>query len=144
MFEPDTTVIADNLPFEDNEDLDSKVQTMIRRDLAINVPVVRTTRLRPRPPRVTRHGNVSKPGLVKIQFQNVEDKVRVLREKRALMNSSEFSNVFLRSSKSHSDRLAEQNLKTLLDLIPDGKSYQVTGNGRLVKRDQRNPSAENN
>ena len=96
-----------------------------------------------RPPRVTRHGNVSKPGLVKIQFQNVEDKVRVLREKRALMNSSEFSNVFLRSSKSHSDRLAEQNLKTLLDLIPDGKAYQVTGNGRLVKRDQRNPSTEN-
>ena len=136
-FDPDTTIVADNLPWEENEDLEAKVEVMIRRDLAVNVPIVRTTRLKPPPPRVTRHGNLSRPGLVKIQFRNTDDKIKVLREKMKLMNSRDFSNVYLRSSKTHSERLMEQNFKTILELLPDGKDYQLAGNGRLIKRDQR-------
>ena len=135
IFDPMTTVVAENMPFEDGEDLASKVSNMLRRDMSVHVPVLRTTRLDARPPRNTRYGSVSKPGLVKIQFSSVADKVSVLREKQKLRNSPDFSNVYLRSSKSHTDRITEQNLKTILELIPEGKDYRITGNGRLVKRE---------
>ena len=134
IFDPETTIVAENLAFEEDEDLDGKVENMIRKDLAINVPVVRTQRLTPRPPRYTRHGNWSKPGIVKIQFNNKDDKIAVLKEKKHLSNSQDFSHVYLRSSKSYSERIMEQNLRTLLELMPDGDSWQVAGNGRVVRR----------
>ena len=43
--------------------------------------------------------------------------------------------MYIRSSKSHSDRLAELNLKTILSEIPNGNDYRILGNGRLVKKD---------
>ena len=141
VWDPDTTIVAENFPFEEEEELNTKVVDMIRKDLSVNVPVVRTTRLKARPPRNTRFGNVSKPGLVKIQFESVDDKVKVLREKRQLINSASYSRVFLRSSKSHTDRLLELNFKTMLDAIPNGKDYKLTANGRLVKRDASNNEA---
>ena len=134
MFNPDTTVIAENMPYEESENLDEKVNTMIRRDLGLRVTVLRTKRLPTRPPRQTRQGIVTKPGLVKIQFPSLEEKIEVLRKKRELNNSQDYNCVFLRSSKDHTQRTMEMNFKTLLDLHPQGKEYMITGNGRLVKR----------
>ncbi len=34
-FNPDTTIIADNIPYQEDEDLTKKVETMIHRDLAL-------------------------------------------------------------------------------------------------------------
>ena len=135
LYDPENTIVADNLAYEENEDLHRKVETMIRRDLALNIPVTRVLRLNPRPARSTRYGNVAKPGLVKIQVPTVDDKIKILREKKKLNNSPDFSCVYLRSSKSHTDRLMDQNFRTILDLIPTGKDYRLTGNGRLVKKD---------
>ena len=139
LFEPETTVVAINLPFQEDEDLDEKVDSMIHRDMALSVPILRTTRLKPAQPRSTRFGDVSKPGLVKIQFRSVDDKVKVLREKKRLSTTHDYKHVYLRSSKHHTERIAEANFKTMLDLLPGdiGKNYLMSGNGRLVKRDPR-------
>ena len=135
-FNPDTTIIADNVPFEEGEDLATKMQNMIRRNLALPVKVVRTMRMKTRPPRQTRFGKLENPGLVKIQFENVQDKVTVLREKRELKNSQDYSRGFLRSSKSHTDRLIELNFKTILDLVPGGENFELTSNGRLMQKEE--------
>ena len=42
---------------------------------------------------------------------------------------------FLRSSKSHAERLKEANLATLLDHLPIRNQFRVAGNGRLVQND---------
>jgi hypothetical protein len=73
---------------------------------------------------------------VKVQFESVKDKIDVLREKQHLSNSAEFSRVFIRSSKSHSERVMEQNFKTLLELLPFGKDYFITGNGKMIRRNE--------
>lgn len=135
-FDPVNTIIADNVPYDENETIDilkDKVTRMIRRDLAVNVPIVRVLRMKEGPPKVTRFGMLKKPGLVKVQLNSVEDKVQILRQKQNIKNSPEFSKVFIRSSKPHAERLMEQNLRTILDLLPDGNEYFITGNGRLVK-----------
>jgi hypothetical protein len=59
----------------------------------------------------------------------------VLREKRNLMNSPQFAGVFLRSSKSHAERVMEQNFKTLLDALPVGTDYMMTANGKMIRKD---------
>ena len=133
-FDPENTIVAENMPFEADENLMQKVTDMIRRDLAINVPIVNVMRLKEGPPRHTRYGTVLKPGLVKIQMKSVDDKVAVLREKKNITNSREFSQVFIHGSKTHGERMMEHNFKTILDLIPGADDYMMTGNGRLVKR----------
>jgi hypothetical protein len=142
VYDPDTTIVAINMPYEQGENLEEKVGTMIHQDMALNVPIVRTTRLQPPPPSNTPSGNVVKPGLVKIQFRNVDEKVKVLREKQRLSNSQDYAHVYLRSSKPHVERLMEVNIKTILDLLPGdiGKSYRVTGSGRLMKRQDKQPN----
>ena len=134
IFAYETTVVAEHFPFEEGEDLHHKVTTMLRRDLSVHVPIVRTTRLKAPPPRDTRQGTIQRHGIVKIQFRTVEDKVSVLQVKRNLQNSPDYSRVWLRSSKSHSERIMEQNMKTLIATDPKLKDYTLTAHGKLVKR----------
>ena len=56
-----------------------------------------------------------KPGLVKISFQSTEEKIEVLRRKRdlCLREVDVYKSVFLKSSKSHTERLIELNTKSL-------------------------------
>ena len=55
--------------------------------------------------------------------------------KNNLRNSSEFKNVYLRSSKTHKEHMQELNAKTLLSQMPYGNQFHVTGNGRIAKND---------
>ena len=59
-------------------------------------------------------------------------KIWVLRQKRNLSGIQGYGSVFLRSRKSHTERL-------LLNEIPNGRNFRVTANGRIVKKsdDQR-------
>ena len=36
MFDPETTIIADNMTYEEDEDLNEKAESMIRQGLALN------------------------------------------------------------------------------------------------------------
>ena len=59
-------------------------------------------------------------------------KIRVFRQKRNLSGIQGYGSVFLRSRRSHTERL-------LLNEIPNGRNFRVTANGRIVKKsdDQR-------
>ena len=58
-----------------------------------------------------------------------------------LFRSAEFKNIYLKGAQSHAERLIDLNFKTILKEIPDGNKYRVTGNGRIVRKDDTSPTA---
>ena len=126
-YDPEVTVVATGVPFQEDEVIEDKVSDIVRRGLGLrDIPVVRSQRLRARG---------SGPGLVKIQLRTLEEKKTVLRAKQKLQNT-EWPRVYLRSSKSHMERLNELNTKTLLKMIPGGQDMRLTGSGRLMHKDE--------
>ena len=89
-----------------------------------NVNVVRAKRL------PTRN---NKPGLVKIEFRSLEEKISVLRNKQNLKNHNFYNRGFIRSSKTHAERLQEAYLNVLLQDMPYCNQFRLAGNGRLVR-----------
>lgn len=123
VYDPDRTIIASNITKNTNEDILEIAKDLVRH-LSDSANVLAAVRLRSRV-------NV-KPGLVKISFESVEHKIEVLRKKRDLMATPAYKSVFLRSSKSHTERLIELNAKT--SQIPNGNQFRITSNGRIVKK----------
>ena len=126
-FDPDVTLVAINAPYYSTEDPHLLAKHLLKACNRDDKGIARATR--------TPERN-NKPGVLKIQLKTRQDKIDVLRNKSNLRNSAEFKNVYLRTSKSHSDRLMELNMKTLLNEIPNGEQYRIAGNGRLVMKEQ--------
>ena len=122
-YDPDTTLIATGITYSDNENVQDKAKYLIDA-LGLDIPVVRAKRLTPR----GRH-----PGLVKIELQSLDHKLQVLRNKNKLSNHNIYRKVYLRSSKSHSDRLIEINANTLIEELGLGH-LRVAANGRIIPR----------
>ena len=125
-FPVETTLVCSGLKETAHEDIHDKAQELIECGLGlVNVQVERSVRLQSRN---------DKPGLVKIKLPTVNDKVTALRAKRNLLDTG-YRRVYIRSSQSHSDRIMQQNLQTILSEIHNGESYRVTGHGKIVKKD---------
>ena len=45
-----------------------------------------------------------------------------------------FCNVCIRGAQTHTERLIDLNFKAILSEMPNGNSYRMTGNSRLVKK----------
>lgn len=124
----EVTVIASGVPFEEGEDILIKAKQIvaeINTEISEN-DIVAAFRLKSR--------RQDRPGFVKIIATNVDTKRRILREKHKLRNSTNFKNIYLRSSKSHVERMFEINTRTLLKELPHGSSYRLTANGRIIKK----------
>ena len=135
--DPEVTIIASGLPFTDGENILTKASALIDArggEVAENVLVTAVSRL----PAKFRN----KPGLVKISFGTVDEKVLVLRNKMNLKDTDDFKNVFLKSSKSHAERLIELNARAILRELPQGRSLRVDSNGRIKPRNGNRDKAE--
>ena len=73
---------------------------------------------------------------MKIELNSREDKITVLKRKKKLLESVSFKGLFLRSAQSHVERLIQLNFKTILEEIPSGNQFRLTGNGRVVRKTQ--------
>lgn len=123
------TVIATNLslrpgkqPLDDTKDLISALGS----DISSKVKITDASRCPDR--------NTGKPPLLKIAFDNLEQKIEVLRSKKRLTSKPEYKRVYVYGSKTHTERILELNAKTLLSEFPNGNQFRVTGNGRIVKK----------
>ncbi|CAC5399192.1 unnamed protein product [Mytilus coruscus] len=67
-----------------------------------------------------------------------------LRNKHKLKNSEIHSRVFIQGAKSHIERLLEKNARTILRELPQGKSYRISGNGRILKKSTDNDQIAEN
>jgi exonuclease VII small subunit len=133
-YDPNYTVVVFGLQHEQGENVEEKAKSLVHDQIGLrDIAVVRSLRT------PTRNG---KPGVVKIQFASVDEKIKVLQNKRELKNCSrQYQNVYIRTSKSHLERLYELNFKNLLRGMPNGNDYRITGNGRLVKRNDQQDGA---
>ena len=124
-FNEEETIVINSLPHKINENLKQEVTNLFRDGLQLtDIHVVNTKRMKNRD---------NKPGLVKVQLQDLHTKKRVLNAKTKLKTSALYNKVHIRSSRSHADRLAEQNMRTLLKSMPNGKNFYFTSNGRLIQ-----------
>ena len=126
-FDPDVSVIISGVQFVEGENVMAVVKDLLTEGLQWDSPrgVVAVERLRERGGR---------PGLIKVEFGSVQDKVDVLRKKQRLKIDDKFRRIYIRSAKSHTERLVELNFRTLLDEIPTRRQFYITGNGRVRKR----------
>ena len=76
----------------------------------------------------------NKPVYVKISFRSLDEKVMVLRRKMTLKDNTTYAQVFLKSSKSHAERLIELNTRALLRELPHGHNFRLDANGRIKQR----------
>lgn len=130
-FSTDVTIVVSGLPFDDEENIAEKVDDLIRRGALVpGIRIVRAIRL---------PTNNLRPGLIKVQLQSVQDKIRVLQAKSNVKNCEEYRRVFIRSSKTHTERVNEQNIQKLLQMIPEGNKYRLTSNGKLIPRQDDRP-----
>ena len=87
-----------------DEDPMTVAQALVTNDLGLShVRVVRATRTRQKVP--------TRPGILKIELKNTEEKINVLRSKINL--KARRSGVFLHSAESHTDRLMVTSLRYL-------------------------------
>ncbi len=126
LHDVDKCVIASGVLFQDDENLDDKMARLMDDLPEIDFKPVKSIRLSSRSTRY--------PPLVKMAFSSLEEKIKVLRAKNALKHSREFARVFLRGSKTHTERLIELNFRKLLDIVPGGEDLRVASNGRIVEK----------
>lgn len=123
MFDPERTLIFANLkPKEDMSDKQILQEIFSKMGVACQI---RNNK------RMTSYG--TKPGLLKCELTSVEEKVTVLRNKQQLKDI--IPGLWVRSSKSHIERLLEQNTKIMLSIMSDKddvNDYRLAANGKLV------------
>ena len=78
--------------------------------------------------------NTNKPGNVLIEFNTLEQKINVLKRKRRLQYTNEYSDVYIRNLKSRSEVITEQNFVSLLNVLPQHHKLKMNSNGRIMKR----------
>ena len=130
-YDPEVIVVATNVPIQANENILEAANHLIENGLRIPaLTAVRAMRLK---------SKNRFPGLVKIELPTVSDKISVLRNKQNPSDIREYKRVYLRSSKPHSERLADYNFRKLLQHIPDGNNFRMTANGRIINKTNPNP-----
>ena len=129
-YDTESTLVATGIPQSPNENIVREAEKLVHDVLnEPEIPVLRAMRLPNR-------NNPGKPPLVKIQVDNRDNKVKILRKKGNLQGDDTYGNVFLRSSKTHVERILEMNVRKLLNEIPGGNDkYWLTSNGKLVERE---------
>ena len=128
QFDTSTTLVATKVPYEPDEDVKDKAERLVK--VGLLSPTVEVVNAMRTP---TRNG---RPGILKIELKDEQTKIELLRKKSTLKDdvTREFNNVYIRSSKTHAERLEEMNMRLLLNLVPGGNEYRIAGNGRVMKK----------
>ncbi|CAL9701264.1 unnamed protein product [Knipowitschia caucasica] len=132
-FDPDVSIVVTGLNYNSGENVTCLVKELLTEGLLENTPIVDAERLKDRGGR---------PGVVKVEFGSVQEKISVLRKKQLLKDNPKYSRVYIRSGKTHAERLIELNFRTLLDELPFGRQFYVAGNGKIRRRPGSGAGAE--
>ena len=124
-FPVETTCVVMGLREEALEGVEQRCGELIHRGLGLKVRPKMYLRLK---------SYTDRPGLAKIQCNTKADKQAILEAKGQLAKKgSGYEHVFVQSSQTYEEVLICQNTQTLLDILPNGKDYQFTMSGRLIK-----------
>ena len=128
-FSPDRTLVVSRLNTDTSRSEFDQAQALVKDGLGLDTPVVRIKRMA---------GRNGRPGLLKVELPSVNEKIEALRRKQNLRSRARYEHVYIRSSQTHDERVAQGNIRTLLDSLPDLRGrYRFAGNGRLVEKTER-------
>jgi hypothetical protein len=125
-FDPETTIVAINPPLGPSDDQEQVARHLVQK-LGGDVSNIKQV--------TTAGGKHGKKPILKVEVTSTEEKVNLLRNKEKLKDSGLFKHTYVRSSKSHIERMIQSNFQTILQQLPEGGNYRFTGNGRLVRKD---------
>ena len=108
----------------------NKVYSLIRDGLKEkNIKVVKAVR---------KESRDNKPGVIIATIESLDQKIKLLKNKKSLRKTNTYQNVYIESDKSFETRVNENNMRTLLKEI--GRSDQfMLSNGRLCKKKPNGP-----
>ena len=125
-FDPEVTLVVTNPPRHARNNPQAYSHRLIA---AVGRPatIVRVLHTEPRE---------NTKGILKIELASKNEKVDILRHKSILKTTADFKYVYIRSSKTHTDRVMDYNFKTIIaELMPDNVSnYRIAGNGKIIKK----------
>lgn len=131
-FDHDVSIVISGLLYSEGENVTVLVNELLTEGLQLeeDACVVAVERTKDRGGR---------PAVVKVEFGSVREKIGVLRKKQLLKDNPKYNRVYIRSAKTHTERLLELIFRTLLDELPAGKQFYVAGNGRVRRQPSPDP-----
>jgi succinyl-CoA synthetase beta subunit len=80
-----------------------------------------------------------KAGVVVVTFSSKEDKKAVMDAKKSLVNSEQYSRVYINHDRDYKDRIQEANLRTIISTF--GKDKLSMKGNRVVKKGEAGQAA---
>lgn len=128
-FPAELCIMMSNIPVSQNEVLLDQVNKMIESGLGLVITAKAAIRM------PSRNYQGTRPPLVKCEFDSLEQKLEVLKNKKKLKESDEYEGVYLKSAQTHTERLLELNMKEIIKTHPDKDKFRFTGSGRLIRKE---------
>ena len=116
-----------NLPQSRSENIDSKVNGLIRDGLKLgNIKVGSAERKAP-------HEGSDKPGVVVATLKTTEDKKSVMMAKNKLKNNRQYSTVYINHDQTKNERLLADNFRAILSAVKNGDTNLSLRGARVVR-----------
>ena len=116
-------VVIFGIPESPSENIENKVNAVIREGVKVNVEVEKAERKKSR--------KEGQPGIVLAKLKNKEDKELVMKEKKKLAQSTNHKIVSIDHERSAEERRIQANMRVLSKVI--GKDKLVLKGGRLIE-----------
>ena len=120
------SVVISNLPSRDKDEED--LDTLLYVGLCLDVDEVKIKSIT-RDDR-DRH---SRPGNLTVEFETLDQKIKVLGRKRNLNLTNEYNQIYIRAIKSHNELVIERNFSKLLQSLPTHQ-FRMASNGKIIDR----------
>ena len=120
------SVVISNLPSRDKDEED--LDTLLYVGLCLNVDEVKIKSM-------TRDDRDKhfRPGNLTVEFETLDQKIKVLGRKRNLNLTNEYNQIYIRAVKSHNELVMERNFSKLLQSLPTHQ-FRMASNRRIIDR----------
>ena len=79
---------------------------------------------------------MSRPGIVLAELKCLSDKRTILERKRLIRHMPQYHDVFIKSSKTHTEQVMNANFTVMLNQMTNGGDYYISDNGRIRQKSQ--------
>ena len=76
----------------------------------------------------------NRPGVVMAVMRCLQDKRAILEHKRSIRHMPQYQNVYIKSSKTHTEQVMDANFSLMLNEMTNGSSYFISDNGEYEKK----------
>lgn len=126
-------IVVRKLPETMNENLDNKVNSLIKDGLKLRDIEVRSTERKQ-----SHSANI--PGVVVAKLRNIEDKKKIMTAKAILRHDRRYKDIFIHNDQTKEERLMSANLRSLVNAYRSGDSNIQIKGSRIVSINSESPT----